>query len=283
MLILAPSVTSAVDNQEDTTKLDVPSFLMRSTFKIQGEVSPGKTLLGTTFIMGLPSKDDPKKLYYVLITAAHVLEGIKNDDAILYLRIKEGDEFKKLPYPIHIREKGTPLWVRHPDVDVAAMWVRLPNNADITLISTELLGTDKILKEFQVHPGDQLFVLGFPYGAESNEAGFPILRSGRISSYPLTPTEIYKTFLLDFGVFEGNSGGPVLFYSENRNYEGSPHFGSVQFIMGVVSQENEITEHIESLNETVTRKHNLSLAVIVQARFVSDLLKMLPPIPNDTP
>ena len=151
------------------------------------------------------------------------------------------------------------------------------------MTSTNLLATDKVLEEFQVHPGDQLLVLGFPYGAEANEAGFPILRSGRIASYPLTPTRATKTFLLDFEVFQGNSGGPVLFYAENRVYSGTTHIGTVQFIMGLVSEEKAVTERVKSLSETVERKHRLSLAVIIHSSFVADLIKTLPPIPKETP
>ena len=271
--ILAPLVAAAGEEQ-----LDVATVIMRSTFKIQGEES-----LGTVFIMGEPSSDKPDVSYYVLITAAHVLEAIKSDVATLHLRKQDGDKFVRLLYPVQIRNKGIPLWTRHPDVDVAAMRVRLPRDADMRLISTNLLGTDKILDEFRVHPGDQLLVLGFPYGAEANEAGFPILRSGRIASYPLTPTRNTKTFLLDFEVFKGNSGGPVLFYAENRFYGGGTHIGTTQFIMGVVSEEMELTEHVKTLSETVERKHRLSLAVIAHSSFVGDLIRMLPPISEESP
>lgn len=273
VFILVPLVAAAEEQQ-----LDISTVIMRSTFKIQGEES-----LGTVFIMGEPSPDKPDKLYYVLITAAHVLETIKSDVATLHLRKQDGDKFVRLLYPVHIRNKGIPLWTGHPDVDVAAMRVRLPRDADMRLISTNLLATDKILEEFQVHPGDQLLVLGFPYGAEANDAGFPILRSGRIASYPLTPTRDTKTFLLDFEVFKGNSGGPVLFYAENRVYGGSTHIGTTQFIMGVVSEERELTERVKTLSETVERKHRLSLAVIAHSSFVADLIRMLPPIPKETP
>jgi hypothetical protein len=213
--IMIPLVAAAGEQP-----LDIATVIMRSTFKIQGEGS-----FGTVFIMGEPSSDEPNKLYYVLITAAHVLEGINSGVAILHLRKQDGDKFVRLIYPVQIRNKGIPLWTRHPEVDVAAMRVRLPNDADVKLISTSLLGTDKTLEEFQVRPGDPLLVLGFPYGEEANESGFPILRSGKIASYPLTPTRSTRTFLLDFEVFQGNSGGPVLFYAENRPYAGSIHLG----------------------------------------------------------
>jgi hypothetical protein len=262
-------------SQAEQKQLDITTTLMRSTFKIQDRKS-----FGTVFIMGQPSPDTPGKLYYVLITAAHVLEGMRTDTPIIHLRKQEGEKFSRLSYRLQIRKNGKPLWVKHPDVDIAAMRVRLPKEADIPLISTNLFETDDILEQFQVHPGDQLLVLGFPYGAEANDAGFPILRSGRIASYPLIPIKTNKTFLIDFEVFPGNSGGPVLFYSENRLYGGSTHPGSVQFIMGIVSQEKEVTERVDSMSETVLRKHRLALGVVSHASFVADLIKMLPPVEN---
>lgn len=272
-LFFIPSFIVAEEPQPDIT-----TILMRSTFKIQCN-----NTIGTVFIMGEPSLDDPDKLFFVLITAAHVLEGMKSDMATLHLRKEERGKFTRLEYKVQIRKEGNPLWIRHPDVDVAAMRVMLPKDADVYLIPTTFIGNDKILEEFQVHPGDQLFVLGFPYGAEANEAGFPILRSGLIASYPLTPTERTKTFLLDFEVFSGNSGSPVLFYAENRKYGEGIHIGSIQFIMGVVSQEKELMERVESLSETVIRKHKLALAVVAHASFVADLIKMLPKIPQESP
>lgn len=273
LIILTPLVSMAEEQE-----LDIATVLTRSTFKIQGEES-----LGTVFIMGEPSPDEPNRFYYVMITAGHVLDAIKSDVGVLSLRKQDGNKFVRLLYPVQIRNKGIPLWTQLPNVDVAAMRVRLPTDVDVKQISTNLLATDKILEEFQVHPGDQLLVLGYPYGAEANEAGFPILRSGRIASYPLTPTKNTITFLLDFEVFKGNSGGPVLLYAENRFYGGSTHIGTTQFIMGVVSQEKGLTERVKTLNETVERTHRLSLAVIVHSSFVADLIRRLPPAPKGNP
>ena len=185
MLVVIPA------NAEDS--LDISTILMRSTFKIQGN---GTT--GTVFILGEPLPDDPKKLSFVLMTATHVLTSIKSNQATLFLRTRKGDLYERLPYRIDIRKGGEPLWISHPDVDVSAMRIAIPKIADIKLISTDLLATDEFIKKYEVHCSDELFVLGFPYGTEANLAGFPILRSGRIASYPLTPTKIVKTFLLDF-------------------------------------------------------------------------------------
>ncbi|MBW1796016.1 MAG: hypothetical protein JRJ38_16600 [Deltaproteobacteria bacterium] len=126
-----------------------------------------------------------------MITAAHVLESIKGDKATLYLREEtETKSFKTLKHKIDIREKGKQLWVRHPTADVAAMYVGVPGRAaDVPLLHDEFLITENALKEWEIHPGDELLCLGYPFGISANEAGFPILRSGKIASYPLIPTK----------------------------------------------------------------------------------------------
>ena len=53
--------------------VNISSTLMRSTFKIQ----EGKTF-GTVFILGQPVENDPSRAYYVLFTAGHVLNSMKD-------------------------------------------------------------------------------------------------------------------------------------------------------------------------------------------------------------
>ena len=193
-LFISIPIIALADKKDE--KIEINTTLMGATFKIVGKDSKGKDLKGTVFIIGKRTTEDRKKGLAVLVTAAHVLEGIKGDEAILFLRIKTEDSYKKFPFPLHIRKKEKPLWVRHPDVDVAAMWVSLPAICGIKTIATDFLIVDNAIKEWEIHPGDQLFCLGYPYGAEANEAGFPILRSGNIASYPLLPTEKTKTFVI---------------------------------------------------------------------------------------
>jgi hypothetical protein len=250
---------------------ELNTLLMNCTFKIEGD---GR--LGTVFILGKPMKKDPKQAYYVLITAAHVLDTIKSDIATLNLRKKSGDTYSKKTIQIPIRKKGHPLWTKHPDVDVAAMYVQLPDEIKFDLLPANLLATDTVLQEFQIHPGDELFCLGFPYGAEANDIGFPILRSGKIASFPLMPVKKIKKFLFDFDVFGGNSGGPVYFVESNRNYAGGTQIGKIQFIAGLVSEQKYVKEKITSLNETRETKYQLGLAIVIHAQFIKETIEMLP-------
>ncbi len=189
--------------------LEINTILMESTFKIEGPDS-----LGTGFVLGRLYPNEPSKAKYVLVTAAHVLESIKGETAVIVMRQKStSGKWNKLPVSLKIRKDNKPLWVRHPTADVAAMYIDVPDNVITSvLLSTDILIDDEALRHFEVHPGDQLFSLGLPFGAEANEAGIPILRSGRIASYPLLPSREVKTFLFDFAVFSGDSGGPVYFF-----------------------------------------------------------------------
>lgn len=249
--------------------------LMKSTSKIETSES-----IGTGFMLGQPSpsKKDPSRAAIVLVTAAHVLVDAKDDFAILHLRKKVGDGFERLPTRIAIRAGGKPLWVQHSTADVAAIRVGIPETADVVLASTDLLATDDTMRELAVGPGEELLVLGFPFGFESSAAGFPILRSGRIASYPVLPSKDVKTFLMDFQVFNGNSGGPVFLMSTARQAPGGIQLGPIAGVLGVVSQEQEVKEHIASLSEVTERTHRLGLAVVVRAQFIRETINALPPV-----
>lgn len=123
------------------------------------------------------------------------------------------------------------------------MYVTLPTAAVQGLIPTTVLAEDKDIVELGIHPGDELKALGFPLGLASNDIGFPILRSGQIASYPLLPTKETLTFLFDFRIFDGNSGGPVYLVDSNKTYGGGTHLGATNFlIMGLVTSEVRITQ-----------------------------------------
>jgi len=247
--------------------------MMMNTFKIEGKDS-----IGSCFLIGKPIKKDPKKARYVLVTAAHLLEQMKGEEATIYLRKKlEDDSFIKIPWKIKIRNRDKPLWVKNKSgIDVAAIYISVPIDTELKLLPTASFADDEVLLRFEIHPGDEMHCLGFPLGFEANEAGFPILRSGKIASFPLVPTGKNSTFLLDFKVFKGNSGGPVYFVESNRFFAGGTHIGKIQFIAGIVSQEFFATEKIKSLYETKEQTYPLALAVVIHASHIINTINQLP-------
>ena len=268
---------------------ELDNMLMQSTFKIQSIDLPGQApSLGVVFIMGRPlsrpTADRPNEARYVLITASHVLDGIPGSAAILHLRRKNGQgDWERLPLQLQIRNGAHPLWLKHPSQDIAVMYVALPRDVSIPLASTDLLADDTMLERYEIHPGDTLHCLGFPFGQESNAAGFPVLRSGMIASYPLTPTAKTSTFLFDFPVFQGNSGGPVYMVDENRAFQGNINLGSTtQLILGLVTQETTHVEQLIGQYNAEVHRYPLGLATVVHASFIKEAINMLPS-PDEVP
>jgi len=254
---------------------DLNVYMMQATVKIEGINSQGQKALGTAFILlrplpkqeGLPGTVTGKA---VLITAAHVLEEMQGDQAIIHLRMRQPqstESWIRKRCLLAIRRNGQPLWKKKPDIDVAAMYIRLSVPIFDKAPTIDLLATDEMLQKYEITPGVELKCLGYPLGDESNTAGFPILRTGNIASYPLLPTAQTKTFLFDFRVFKGNSGGPV--YFSQPQFRGSVTFGGrAQFVMGLVIDEHLLSE--------LYGQYQLSLGVVVHASLVRQTIDLLP-------
>jgi len=113
------------------------------------------------------------------------------------------------------------------------MFVNLPTDTEIKLLPIAFLADDARLEHLEVHPGDELLCLGFPLAADVN--GFPVLRSGLLASYPITPSKTVKQYYYNFHIFPGNSGGPVYFNFLNRVYGNATHLGDIeQGVIGLV-------------------------------------------------
>jgi len=264
--------TDAKSQTED----DLNVYMMQATVKIEGQAQgQGQVSLGTAFILMRPllKQEVPPGTVSgkaVLITAAHVLEEMQGDQATVHLRMRQPgspENWIRKRYLLPIRQNGQPLWKKNPGVDVAVMYIRLNTPLFDKAATVDLLATDEMLRKYDITPGVELKCLGYPLGDESNSAGFPILRSGDIASYPLLPTGQTKTFLFDFRVFKGNSGGPV--YFSQPQFRGSVAFGGrAQFIMGMVVNEHLLTEPYG--------QYQLSIGVVVHASLIKQTIDLLP-------
>lgn len=283
------SLTAAADAPTPEASLtpDINTLLMSSTFKIVGDNGN----IGTVFIIGKKKPNSTeRRAYTVLVTAAHILEQIPGDSATIFLRKKDGDKYEKTPFRYQIRQDGNPLWVKHPEADVAAMFIRLPKDTDIMLVTSTILSNDKLLKDYDIYPGREIKVLGYPLGMESSSAGFPILRTGSIASFPLTPSAQERTFLVDFRVFEGNSGGPVYFddpywYKRVSRDADITQRGillsgpGVQLILGLVSEQVFLTETTHTYLQENKQKLPISVAKVVHGALINETMDLLPPQP----
>lgn len=208
--------------------------LIEATVRIEQQVEDGRATVGTGFIVKATAADGAPRT--ILITANHVLAQMPRDKASVGFRIRDaGGDWRFAPVSVRIRDAdGDPLWTRHPTQDVAGL--ELPQGVtDEGLPASELPGA-RALQILGVEPGDEMMVLGYPRGFSANRAGFPILRSGRVASFPLAPADRYPTYMLDFSVFAGNSGGPVYVVAAGPPGRPLPDGPSV-VITGILTQQ----------------------------------------------
>jgi S1-C subfamily serine protease len=265
---------------DDGTKplsLRLDEIVMRSTFKIQSENS-----VGTAFIMFRPLTVRTNFSHPILITAAHVLVSMPSSNATIFFREKEGELYRKVSWQFPIRAHGTNLWMQHPKADVAAMLIRIPKTiapSDLkgVTLSTDFLADEKFFADAVIHPGDELRVLGYPYALEANNMGFPILRSGRIASFPVGPSSNNPTFLLDFRIFPGNSGGPVYILDTQRQMEANKiGLVNAQAVVGLISEQATVSEQIRGLTETMMKTHEVGLGIVIHSQLIRETIALLP-------
>lgn len=243
-------------------KSDLNTVLMNTTYQIVGPTKPvlcglSGVTAGTCFLVTSPFTDIDRngnsKSRLVLVTASHVLEEIFGDIACLRFRVKSDAEWKVVEIPISVRKQGRSNWVKHPKCDLAAM--DLLGHVDPSFIeqirenvgklTVDQIASDNILEQIEAHPGDNLLCLGYPLNVPSNEAGFPVLRGGRLASYPILPTSTYKYFLFDFEVFPGNSGGPVYITESARTTSRGMTVGTTAAVVGILSSAIEMEQPLK--------------------------------------
>ncbi len=242
---------------------DLSMALINATVQLEQPLGDGTRTVGTGFLIADPAPDGATRT--VLVTAEHVFDKMPGPEARIGYRTENADgSWSYAPTPLTIRDKdGHALWTQHPDKDIAVMQVKAPEAFVRAAIPKSWLAEDQTFPKLAVGPGDEMMALGFPRGLSANGAGFPILRSGRVASYPVAPASLYPTFLLDFSVFPGNSGGPVFMVETAGRRAGAVAVPPAQFIAGLLSQQVELN------------KERLEIGIVVHAKYIREAINAL--------
>lgn len=231
--------------------VDLSVDMMKATVQLEQPLGDGNRTVGTGFLISAPTPDGRPRT--VLVTAGHVFNKMPTGEARIGYRFETQAGWRYAPQPLPIRVSGgAPKWTKHPSRDIAVMEIQAPPEFARAAIPLAWLGGDDAFNRYHLSPGDEMMALGFPLGLSSSEAGFPILRSGKVASYPLAPSTEFPTFLLDFSVFPGNSGGPV--YVKR---------GDSGFIAGILTQQVELSGD------------RLEIGIVTQARYIREAVEML--------
>jgi V8-like Glu-specific endopeptidase len=243
--------------------MDLPLELIHATVQLEQPLGNGTRTVGTGFLISEAGPDGRPRT--ILVTANHVLAGMPGANARIGYRIENADgSWSYTPQPLRIRDDaGHELWTHHPSRDVAAIAITAPPPFAQAAIPEAYLAADDTFSKYQVGAGDEMMALGFPRGLAANQAGFPILRSGRVASYPVAPAKIFPTFLLDFSVFPGNSGGPVFMSDQAHRRPGAAAGQDVEFIAGLLTQQVELN------------KERLEIGIVTHAKYIRETLALL--------
>jgi S1-C subfamily serine protease len=242
---------------------DLSMELIHATVQLEQPLGDGTRTVGTGFLINDPAPDGTPRT--VLVTANHVLAKMPGAQARIGYRIENPDgSWRYSPQTVLIRDPaGGKLWTQHPSRDVAAISITAPEEFAKAAIPLSWLAEDDTFQANQVGAGDEMMALGFPRGLAANQAGFPILRAGRVASFPVAPAKVFPTFLLDFTVFPGNSGGPVFMSEAARRRVGAPEAHEVQFIAGLLTQQVELN------NE------RLEIGIVTHAKFIRETIALI--------
>ena len=221
--------------------IDLSVQLMQATVQLEQPLGDGTRTVGTGFLISETAPDGKPRT--VLVTANHVFDKMPGANARIGYRIANPDgSWSYSPQALKIRDaQGHALWTHHPSRDVAVISITAPEAFAKAAIPEDYLAADDTFSKYQVGAGDEMMALGFPRGLAANPAGFPILRAGKVASFPIAPAKVFPTFLLDFTVFPGNSGGPV-FMSGPARRANSERLG-----IGIVTNAKYIRETLDLL------------------------------------
>lgn len=240
---------------------DAPPYeeVLRSTVRI---ITGPKSSTG--FFVDVPRKEGekPRRL---LVTAAHAFENTKDEKCQVVLRVrseKDGKEIVRRVVDLQLRNGDKPLWMRHPQMDVAVIPMDLPADADIKPFSLSQIAEPSLAESRRVRVGHDVCIPCFPAQLEANPAGWPILRRGSIASHPLTPLANAKTIFVDYSHFGGDSGSPVVAMLDDK-----------PVVLAVVIAMQRQVDRTSMPFEERTTYTPMNLAVAVQAPFVRELVE----------
>lgn len=245
---------------------DLAVELINATVQLEQPLAEGGRTVGTGFLVNAPTPDGKPRV--VLVTAAHVFNKMPGKEIKVGYRIADASGgWRYAPQPLTIRAGEQAVYTQHDKRDVAVMAVTAPPEFAKAAIPLAWLAERDEAAQRSLGPGDEMFALGFPRGLSANKAGFPILRAGRVASYPITPVTSNPTFLLDFSVFPGNSGGPVFAAQGARRRPGVETVANVDddkpFIAGVLTQQVEL------------KNDRLEIGIVTHAAYVREAIAML--------
>lgn len=188
--------------------MNVSEKMMWSTYPLATQKGAA-----TGFVINRKDARAPGGVLPVVFTSAHVLETVGRGPLIIGIRkLDENGEIQAalLAFnPPGARGKER-FYVRHPQHDLAAFALHLPEEVAERAQMSSCVDQRMLAHDGKrLRSGVEVSFLGYPEVLPGTEGGFPVLRSGRVASYPVGTSQAHGRFLINADVYPGDSGAPV--------------------------------------------------------------------------
>ncbi len=237
---------------------------MEQAFDATFRITNGRTS-STAFLVQLEPDEGEEGSRTVMVTTAHSLEGMPEAKCSIMLRVRNEDAtYSRKETAIALRDGDKRLWVRHPDLDIAALPIDLPEGTAARPVCLAQVADASWASEGRLRVGSDVFIPGYPATTESNDAGWPVLRRGVVATHPLAPVQSAQRMFVNATTFGGDSGAPVVLIHENR-----------AVVVGIVTGMQRQTNRSRMPFEERVTHMPLALAVTLQAPFIRDTIELL--------
>ena len=192
-------------------RLNVTEQMMWSTYPVITQSG-----MATGFVM--EGKDRKGGALPVMVTPLHVVQLVGKGPLYVGTRIANSRGEPQGAVIQLIPPKRGRFYVRHSSLDLAAFPLQLPESVRAQVSMPTFLKESSIGSGLNsLRSGSEVFFLGFPDVLPGTPGAFPVLRSGRIASYPVRERMSEGLFLIDADVYPGDSGAPVFVAGPGRH------------------------------------------------------------------
>jgi hypothetical protein len=135
----------------------------------------------------------------VVVTSLHVLKGAGRGPLMLAVRVPDAEgEPQVAVIQMQPRRSREPFFVRHPSEDIGAFELKIPSDVAARYPLPSCL-EEKALSSGarELRVGDEVTFLGFPDVFPGTPGAFPLLRSGKIASYPTADMRAGRKFVIN--------------------------------------------------------------------------------------
>ncbi|HVV60315.1 MAG TPA: serine protease [Pseudolabrys sp.] len=174
------------------------------------EADDGDAIGGSGFIVGIPVDEDRRQSLLFVVTNKHVV-----DDGNMVVRLNTVDGKRDT-----LALDGE-HWFFHPDGDdlaVCPIGANPLHKAAYYFVPAASLITKEDIREFEIGPGDDVFIIGRFINHEGKQQNLPSARFGNIAQMPWEPIVIdgfpQESFLVEARSIAGYSGSPVFVYCQ---------------------------------------------------------------------